>query len=102
MIAPTFLISQTLTGLGRTEGVNFKGTASLSIAGGVGTVQVQRSFDDGASWETIDKDNDGNKAEYVLNNSGISLLIENEDPSALYAVNVSAYTSGNFPIRLSR
>lgn len=102
MIAPTFLLNQVLTATGRTAGVTFIGTASLSIQGGVGTVQVQRSFDDGASWETIDKDSNGSKAQYALNSTGISVLIENEDPSAIYAVNVSAYTSGNIAVRLSR
>ena len=64
---------------------------NVSRLGGVGTVVLERSFDNGVTWhgvQTMDADFEGVGKEI--------------DRQVLYRFNCTAYTSGNIFVRMSR
>jgi hypothetical protein len=69
----------------------FLGKADVSISGTfVGTVTLQRSFNDGATWVNI--------TSYT---APIELLHENNTGGVLYRFNCTAFTSGSIVCRMS-
>ena len=90
-------LEKTFTATGTSDWVPFMGSASLSIQFGVGTVQLQRSYDDGTTVETLSKNADGDDAEYTSNMSG---TLDETSGGVLYRFECTAYTSGNIVCRL--
>lgn len=64
-----------------------------------GTVQVERSFDRGASWLACSRDGAGTPAAY---SAPVSLVMEEPEAGVLYRLNCTALTSGTVNYRLSQ
>ena len=69
---------------------DFNVSLDFTTGSGVGTVEMQRSFDSGATWETTDT----YTADTELNALAVSNL--------LWRLNCSAYTSGTIAGRLEQ
>jgi hypothetical protein len=83
---------ENLTASGQaTTPISLAGSFSVSLRGGwVGTVLIERSFDQGATWGTV--------ASYTANIEDVG-----DDPEgALYRAKCSAYTSGSIAVRLGQ
>lgn len=77
-------------------------TVASKIMGGVtfsATVQLQRSFDGGATWITISEDTTGTLASYTAEMNG---LIYEPEQGVQYRFNCTAYTSGTINYRISQ
>ena len=64
-----------------------------------GTVQVERSFDRGASWLACSRDGAGTPASY---SAPVSLVMEEPEAGVLYRLNCTALSSGTVNYRLSQ
>ena len=86
-------VTSTFTGTGQSSTVVLAKDFNLSLSGTfVATVAIQRSFDDGATWKTVES--------YTAEIE--STGFEPEGGGALYRLNCTAYTSGTVTYRLSR
>lgn len=92
------------TAAGQSAGVEIRGAFNMEIRGGVGTVQLEKSYDEGAAWAVVSKDVDGNAASYAITASpgAVNLMVEEPEPGVQYRFNCTAYTSGTISCRLSR
>lgn len=63
----------------------------------VGTVQIERSFDNGATWQPCTRDG----ATVTFTGAASEVLVEPEQ-GVLYAVNCTAYTSGSLAFRFGQ
>lgn len=70
---------------------DFSVSVDFTTGSGIGTVQLQRSFDDGATWKTIES--------YSVDTEKRGFEPEQD---VFYRLNASAYTSGTINGRLSR
>jgi len=86
-----------------------RGTYNLSInftvGSGSGSVQVERSFDDGASWELLSKDSTPNQA--IFTDQDFSGIAEEPEQATdgkhiLWRFNCTDFTSGSIRCRISR
>lgn len=66
----------------------------------VGTVQLERSFDGGATWLIANLGGDGTLAQYAAG-TPVNLSFGEPEREVLYRLNVIAYTSGNINYRMS-
>ena len=96
------LVSGTFTGTGQSAEVELFGKANILIDGGVATVAIERSFDDGTTWTAISRDSAGNPASYATGTLGFNGTIEEPQPGVLYRLNCTAYTSGTVTYRISQ
>ena len=84
--------TETFTATGQSEPVQLHGRFNISLSGfGAGAVALQRSFDAGATWLTVESwaaDFEGTANEPEIN--------------VLYRLNCTAYTSGSIVGRLSQ
>lgn len=86
------LLSGSFTGTGVSDSVVIHGCFNLSLSGfGSGTVVVQRSFDNGSTWVSVES--------FTADAERIGHEPENR---VLYRLNCSAYTSGTINYRISR
>lgn len=86
------VLSGSFTGTGQSSEVRIQGAFNVSLSGfGSATVTVQRSFDSGSTWLTIES------FEADVERKGC----ETED-KVLYRFNCSSYSSGTIAYRLSR
>ena len=69
----------------------FNFSADFTTGTGVGTVQLQRSFDNGVTWKTTD--------EFTADDESVGDAVEN---SVRWRLNCSAYTSGTITARISQ
>jgi hypothetical protein len=85
-------VSGQFTGTGASASVALYGKFNVSVQGfGTATVALQRSFDNGSTWNTVES--------YTAPTDKVG-----EEPEAgiLYRLNCTAYTSGTIAYRLSR
>ena len=80
--------------------VRFEKSFNLSIWGTfVGTIALQRSFDQGTTWNTVAADAYGTAASWT---APVDLIIDTQgEQGVLYRLNCTAYTSGTANWRLS-
>lgn len=65
----------------------------------VGTVTLQRSFDDGATWVDCSRDSAGTTASWT---APFSVVVEEGEPEVLYRLNATALSSGAANYRMSQ
>ena len=82
----------------------FRGTANLTIGGGgAGTIKLEKSYDDGATYFDVSLDSLGTVASWVIAAAGeMSVLIEEPELQTAYRCNCTAYTSGTLTARLAQ
>ena len=96
-------VQGTFTATGESGWVPLRGPFGFTLQGGVGTVQLERSYDGGVTAYTISKNTDGDAASYTLT-AGQEVGLEGFEPedAVLYRVACTAYTSGTITYRLSQ
>jgi hypothetical protein len=83
-----------------TSPLPFIGNFNVTIWGTfVGTVQLERSFDGGATWIVAAKDTSGTAAAYT---APCSLVCSEPESGVIYRLNCTAYTSGTVSYRISQ
>lgn len=86
------LLSGDFTGTGQSQSVSIYGCFNLSLSGfGSGTVAVERSFDDGATWMTVES--------FTSDAERIGKEPENK---IVYRLSCTSYSSGTLSYRISR
>ena len=86
------VLSGSFSGTGASGSVRLHGCFNLSLSGfGSGTIQAQRSFDDGSTWVTVESFT-----------SDVERLGKEPENKVLWRLNCSAYTSGTINYRISR
>jgi hypothetical protein len=99
MSNPIALRAGTFTGVANSAGVVLHGNYNFTLSGSwVGTVALERSYDDGVTWVVTSKP-DLTPASFTANIDGVGLEPE---AGVLYRWRCSAYTSGTIEYRLSR
>jgi hypothetical protein len=93
-------ISGTFVGTGNSAEIRIKGRASVLITGGNATVNIQRSTDQGSTWNTISRDAAGTLAAYATATLGFNGFIDEPEHMVMYRLNCSAYTSGTVTYRM--
>lgn len=83
-----------------TTAVELFGSFNMDISGTfVGTVQMERSFNGGASFNAVAEDGAGTAAAYT---APVSLTAKEIERGTLYRLRCTAYTSGTANVRLSQ
>lgn len=73
---------------------------NVSVSGDmVGTIKIERSFDNGANWFVCSSDGAGTAASYT---APFSVVVEENEQKTLYRLNCTAYTSGTGTYRISQ
>lgn len=86
------LLNGSFTGTGASSAVTIHGCFNLSLSGfGSATVAVERSFDDGSTWVSVEA--------FSADAERIGKEPENK---IQYRLNCTAYTSGTINYRISR
>lgn len=94
------LISGQFAGVSASFAVALRGAFNLMLSGAfVATVQLERSFDGGLTWQVVSRDAQGAPAGYT---AACNLSGDEPEPSVLYRVNCTAFTSGPVGYRLSQ
>ena len=102
-LAQAAAISGTFTATGQSLAfLPIKGTFSVFMTGGVGTVKIERSTDSGSNWIDVSSDALGTVASYALNTTEISVLCDEPEIGSQYRLNCTAYTSGTITYRLGQ
>lgn len=85
-------VTGTFTATGQSSTMDVEETFNVSLSGfGSATVALQRSFDNGSTWKTIES--------YTADTEKYGTEIET---GVIYRLNCTAYTSGTITYRLSR
>lgn len=85
-------ITGSFTSTGQSLNESFVGKFNVSLSGfGTATVALQRSFDSGVTWKTVQ--------EYTSDAENIA---EEPEGSIQYRLNCTSYTSGTIVYRVSR
>ena len=89
-------LEESFTGTGATAtdiplSGKFNFSADFTTGTGIGTVQLQRSFDSGVSWKTTDS--------LTADDESVGEAVEN---SVRWRLNCSAFTSGTIIARISQ
>ena len=91
------------TATGVSDTIEFVVSLNVLIHEGVGTVAIERSFDDGVSWQVISQDAVGTGASYdVSSNVAFNGIVLGQERKALTRLNCTAYTSGTILYRMSQ
>lgn len=93
-------VTGTFTGTGNSATFAAKGKISVLIDGGNAVVEIQRSFDKGATWYPISRDSEGNPASYNPNTLGFNGFIDEPEFGILYRLACITYTSGTVTYRI--
>jgi hypothetical protein len=93
-------VSQTLTSAAQTSPVGLRGPLNVAVSGGVGTVQVERSFDGGTTWFPVYSGT--TLLSWGLNGNAASIALSEPEDKVLYRINCTAYTSGNIVCRFGK
>lgn len=97
------VLSGTFTGTGSSSAIEVAGKFNILITDGVGTVDVERSFDNGATYYIISKNTNGDGASYTTaSNTAFNGSVEEPEDGILYRLTCSAYTSGTIIYRISQ
>lgn len=85
-------VTGSFTATGQSSQIGLRGNFNISLSGfGTATVALQRSFDDGSSWKTVE--------EFTADAEQYGFEPE---AGVVYRFNCSAYTSGTIAYRLSK
>jgi hypothetical protein len=85
--------SGNLTSAVAAAGFNMQGAFEARLSGTFSaTVELQRSFDDGVTYQTVSRDSSGNAASFT---APADLVIDEPASGVKYRWNCTAYTSGN-------
>ena len=96
-------LTGTFTATGQSAPVPILSKANVLITGGVGTVQVEKSFDGGTTWYPVSKDSNGTDAAYTTaSDTAFNGTVEEPEHGVQYRLNCTAYTSGTITYRISR
>lgn len=96
------VVSGTFTATGQSAAVAVLGKASILIEGGVGTVHIEKSYNDGLSYFVVSKNSDGNAASYTTaSNVAFNGHIDEPLAKIKYRLNCTAYTSGSINYRIA-
>jgi hypothetical protein len=93
-------VTSTLTGTGGGTAVGLRGSLNASASGGAGTVQIERSFDGGATWHTVYIAT--TLLSWALNGNAASIVLNEPEDQVKYRWNCTAYTSGSLVCRLGQ
>lgn len=86
---------------GQSATFEVKGSFNVDINGSTGsTIAIERSFDNGVTWNVLSKDADGGEASYA--NTDISMALDEVEDGVLYRFNCTAYTGGTPTYRASK
>jgi hypothetical protein len=93
-------LAQNLGSVAATSGFRVpRGKFNASVQGfGTATVKLERSFDEGATWQVVSKDSSGADASFTAN---CSLVVEEVEKGVMYRWNCTAWTSGTLACRLA-
>src|SRR5262249_17311740 len=93
-------LTGSFAGTGAGSSIAFRDSFNASIWGVfVGTVVIEKSYDNGSSWSAVSKDPSGAAASYT---APASVVVTEPELGILYRLNCSAYTSGTINWRLSQ
>lgn len=86
------VVSGSFTGTGTGTALAVVGKFNISLSGfGTGTVQLQRSFDDGTTWLVVSS-----------HTADVEDVKENPEYGVLYRFECTAHTAGTIAYRISR
>lgn len=86
------VLAGSFTATGQSASLDINGAFNISLSGfGVGTVALERSFDNGTSWVSVES--------FTADAEKIG---EEPEEGVRYRFNCSAYTSGTIAYRLSQ
>lgn len=92
--------TQSLSAVGQTVGIELVGGFNITLSGVfVATIQLERSFDKGATWVPVSKDATGAVMAFT---TPASLSGFEYESGVQYRFNCTAFTSGTAACRLSR
>ncbi len=92
----------TATGQSSALGVAIKGKFNALLSGGVGTVVLQKSFDEGVTFFNV-TDRGGNLVEHVMvSDVQINESLEEVESNIRYRFDCTAFTSGTITFRISQ
>ena len=100
MSKPIALLAGTFSGVAASAPIALVGNYNfnLTFGGGIATIRLERSYDDGANWKVASKP-DLTAASFTADVDGVGLEPEQ---GVLYRWNCTAFTSGTPAYRLSR
>jgi hypothetical protein len=76
-----------------------RGKFNASVQGfGVATVKLERSFDEGVTYQVVSKDSSGAEASFTAN---CSLVVEEVEKGVLYRWNCTSWSSGTLACRIA-
>ena len=94
------LISGSFSGTGQSAVRPFLGYFNVSIFGTFsGTVDIEKSFDNGANWLKVSVNASGSPASYT---NPVSVIVLEPESQVLYRLNCTTYTSGTINYRVSQ
>lgn len=100
MSKPVAVVTDVFTSAVPGKEIRVHGKFNVEINnGGVMTIQIERSFDDGVSFFEVSLDSTGTPASYTADFSGI---LEEPEDGMLYRLNCTAFTSGSATGRISQ
>lgn len=85
------VVTGSFTGTGASDAFVTRGGFNMSLSGfGVATVELQRSFDAGSTWKTVESFT-----------ADAERRVDDPEHNVYYRMNATAYTSGTIAYRLS-
>ena len=94
------LVSGSFTGTGQSASRRVQGQFNVSLWGTfVGTISVERSFDNGATWINCSRDTAGTDNAFT---APTTQVLNEPENGVLYRVNCTAFTSGTINYRISQ
>lgn len=101
---PVRSIDGTFTGTGNSSALVTSGRVNINIqkAGGSATIEIQKSFDKGSTYNIVSKNVDGDDASYASAVDFNGTVEEVGEAEVLYRLSCTTYGSGTTTYRLSR
>jgi hypothetical protein len=105
------VITQTFSGTGTgtfvpasASFVAIQGLFNVSLGGTapVGTVKLEKSYDNGSTWFDVSRDAAGTAASYTLSSTEMAFQLTEPESQVVYRANCTAYTSGTITCRISQ
>lgn len=79
------------------------GYFNFDLTGGVGTVKLEKSYDNGTTWRDVSVDAGGSVASWTLAASQeLTVVVFEPEKRVLYRPNCTAYTSGTITARIGQ
>ena len=96
------VLSGTFSGTGQSESIKVDGKFNVTLSGGSGIVDIERSFDAGSTWNAISKNSAGEQASYDVATFPFNGTIEEPEYRTLYRLNCTSYISGTITYRIGQ